>query len=217
MNPTDLKNFSSADSINIAKALNGTAISKDVAKNLGASIPTNTSLNEVLAIASAIPLECFNNSSPAELVNNLASMDTANMDDFRKSYIANKIISSGSADTISNLLSATSDSTMINSIPTSLLSKLNLNVTNIPATNLPTSFLKQYSRDVLAQNSLARITDLSMLSKILPGISTTDLSTIPDASKVETLINILNASALYNIDLTSSQVNIPTIISNNSE
>jgi hypothetical protein len=93
LNPTTLSSFSAADSINIVKALarNGLTVSKEMAHNLGASIPISADLSDVLAIASSIPLEIFLRASSANMLSNLASMDTANMDDFRKSFIANKV------------------------------------------------------------------------------------------------------------------------------
>lgn len=91
ISPSSFKNFSVADSLNIAKALGNKTIDKEMAKNLGARIPKNASVLDVLSVASAIPLECFNNTSPSDLVNNLDQMDTANMDPFRKNYIANKV------------------------------------------------------------------------------------------------------------------------------
>ena len=143
MKATDLGNFSAADSLNIAKALsNGNqTIDREMAKNLGASISKDVPVTEVLTIASAIPLECFNNSSPDDLVSNLDRMDTGNMDTFRKSFIAVKIISSNSSSTITNLLRSTADATMINSIPSIMFTQLNIDITQIPATNLPTSYV----------------------------------------------------------------------------
>ena len=89
-----MKNFSKADSLNIAKALatGGKKLSKQMAKNLGANIPADTKVTDVLSLASSIPLECFNNTNATELVGNLAAMDTENMDNSRKSFIANKVI-----------------------------------------------------------------------------------------------------------------------------
>ena len=68
--------------------------------------------------------------------------------------------------------------------------------------------LKSYARTQLASAGLASITDLGTLSKILPGITKTDLITIPDASKVDTIVNIVNASLVNGIAMTSNQVNI---------
>lgn len=68
--------------------------------------------------------------------------------------------------------------------------------------------MKSYARTQLASAGLASITDLGTLSKILPGITKTDLITIPDASKVDTIVNIVNASLVNGIAMTSNQVNI---------
>ncbi len=63
-----------------------------MARGLGAKIPANTDPIQVLSIASAIPLECFNNAKPVDLLNNLEKMDLANMNSLRKSYIASKVM-----------------------------------------------------------------------------------------------------------------------------
>lgn len=93
LDPTDLKNFTAVDSVGVAKALGnqGSSVSADVAKNLGSKIPVNTNITEVLVIASAIPLEIFNTTSPDVLVSNIAAMDTENMDVFRKTAIATRV------------------------------------------------------------------------------------------------------------------------------
>lgn len=88
-----MNNFSPNDSLQIAKALmsGNKKINKKMAKNLGANIPKTAKISDVISIASAVPLECFNNSSPDDLVNSISKMDTGNMDSFRKSFIANKV------------------------------------------------------------------------------------------------------------------------------
>lgn len=95
---------------------------------------------------------------------------------------------------------------MINSIPTSLMFQLNINISLIPATNLPNSFLQKHSREVLKSNTLDTITDLNELSKIIAGIKLKDLEKIPTDNVIKTLINIISASSTYSIDLSSSQV-----------
>ena len=131
-----------------------------MAKSLGANIPVTQSVDSVASIASSIPLECFNNTSNEKLASLVRSMDLNNMDPFRKGFIANqvfsisflsflidlkyyyfKIASSKNASVIKNLLTGTTDSFIINSIPTYLLSKINLNISAIPATNLPKAFV----------------------------------------------------------------------------
>lgn len=88
-----LNNFTGDDALKIAKALatGDQKMSKEMAKSLGANIPANTSVNDVLSIASSVPLECFDNAKPADLISNLEKMDTDNMDSFRKSFIAKKV------------------------------------------------------------------------------------------------------------------------------
>ena len=64
-----------------------------------------------------------------------------------------------------------------------------------------------YSRTLLDGNkTLANINDLDTLSKILPGIKKSDLDQIPNNSKVDSLINIINASLKNDVQLTNVQV-----------
>lgn len=66
--------------------------------------------------------------------------------------------------------------------------------------------LKSYARTQLAATGLASITDLNTLSKILPGITKSDLTSVSNDYKVNTIVNILNASLTYNVLTTSNQV-----------
>lgn len=96
---------------------------------------------------------------------------------------------------------------MINSIPAYMFESLDINISAIPATNLPKSFMKKYSRTILKDQKLEDITDKSMLSKILPGITKSDLDKIGNASvKVDSIVNMVNASLENGIELSSSQV-----------
>ena len=88
-----MSNFSGADSLEIAKAL-ATADKKldsELAKNLGRNVPKTADAKDLMSLASSIPIECFNQTSAADLVNNLGKMDLDNMDSFRKTFVANKV------------------------------------------------------------------------------------------------------------------------------
>ena len=61
-------------------------------------------------------------------------------------------------------------------------------------------------KQMLIGSSLEKITDLDKLSRILTGLRTSEIKAMPDAKKLAQVMNILKASATYNIDLTSSQV-----------
>ena len=93
LTPTQLGSFSPTDSLKIAQALSSQSrqIDKATAQSIGANIPMSTSPIQVLAAASGIPMECFGNANATDLVKNLAKMDTANMDDFKKSFITSKV------------------------------------------------------------------------------------------------------------------------------
>lgn len=141
--PSQLGSFSESDSLLVAQALTskGLKLSPTMAKSLGANIPLTSSVSSLASIASSIPLECFNNTSPDNLVSLVGSMDLDNMDPFRKGFIASQIASSKNSSIIANLLIGTSDSSIVNSIPSYLFNQLNINVSSIPATNLPIAYV----------------------------------------------------------------------------
>lgn len=52
-----------------------------------------------------------------------------------------KIASSNNETLIKNMLTSSSDPTIINSIPAQLITSLAIDITNIPAANLPDAFV----------------------------------------------------------------------------
>ncbi len=68
--------------------------------------------------------------------------------------------------------------------------------------------LKDYAKMQLKNNTLANFTDLNTLSKLLIGMTKTDISNIPIFSRLTTIVNILNASITNQVSLTSNQVDI---------
>ena len=59
---------------------------------------------------------------------------------------------------------------------------------------------------MLANTSIDDISDPDTLSKILPGVNKKDLQKIADSKKVDSLVNMVNASLVNGVDLSSSQV-----------
>ena len=92
-------------------------------------------------LASQVPLSCISSTSPSTLVNLLTSMDTGNMDGFKKSFIATKIANSNDKALIKSMLLAATDSSFINSITTNMMSSLGIDVSNIPAIKLPLAYV----------------------------------------------------------------------------
>ena len=82
-----------ADSLKIGMALatSGKKLDEKSTDALGKNIPKTANAKDLLSIASSIPIQCFNNTLPSDLVNNLAQMDLDNMDSFRKTFIAQKV------------------------------------------------------------------------------------------------------------------------------
>lgn len=93
LTPSELGNFSKADSLEIAKSLatGSIKLDKKATENLAKNIPKTANAKDLLSLASSIPIECFNNTKPSELVDNLADMDLENMSKFRKAFIAKKV------------------------------------------------------------------------------------------------------------------------------
>lgn len=206
--------YNADDSIKIAKALNdnGKTISPTMARSLAANIPASQPVNEIASIASQVPFNCLNIAKPSDLVTSIAKMDLDNMDDFRKGFIVQKISTSNDASTLINLMKATSDPAIIGSIPSSLISKLGIDISSIPAANLPQAYviniklnifiiyilklyffkLKEYAKTSLKTKSLSDITDLDILSKILPGVILDDLNNVSNSKKADTIVILLN-------------------------
>lgn len=94
MQPSQLSAFSPAQALAVAQALNsnnGQSLSPYMAASLGANIPPNTPLTSIASIASSVPLNCFANTNPAQLVSLIGNMDTKNMNPSRKSYLGSKV------------------------------------------------------------------------------------------------------------------------------
>lgn len=94
MRPDQLGKFSFNDSLAIAKALtskNGEQLSHLMAKSLGANISPSQDISSIASIASAVPLECLRNTDPSKLSDLISTMDVANMDPFRKGFIAARV------------------------------------------------------------------------------------------------------------------------------
>jgi hypothetical protein len=86
--------MSASDSMTVAAALSnsGSTISRSMAKSLGSNIAEGTPLDNIAAIASAVPLSCFSSTSPAQLANLVGTMDLENMTPLKKGFIASKVI-----------------------------------------------------------------------------------------------------------------------------
>jgi len=208
MHPSQLGALSSGDALTVAMALNsnsGQQLSPQMAMSLGRNIPPNTPLTSIASIASSVPLSCFANTNPSQLVSLISTMDTGNMSPARKQYLGSKIASSGNASVLASFLANTNDPNMINSIPASMFSSLNINISNIPPANLPKSYQKQLATQTLASQGLAAITSTTTLAQILPGITKSSINSIPSSSAPATLTNIANASIVNSIPITGIQ------------
>lgn len=64
-----------------------------------------------------------------------------------------------------------------------------------------------YATQQLQKLNLTIITDLSILAKLLPGVTQDILNKIPDCQKISVIVNLMNASITYSIKINSYQVN----------
>ena len=144
MTPSKLGAFNAADSLSVAKQLatSSKKLSPTMAKSLGKNIAPTEPLNDIASIASGVPLSCFNNTDPSTLAGLVSKMDLSNMNGFRKGFIAAKIAASNDPAAIQSLLSQTTDRTIINSIPASLIKSLNVDMSSISPNFLPKSYVK---------------------------------------------------------------------------
>ena len=124
-----------------ALSTNKMSLTPSMAQSLADNLPANTPLDQCASIASQMSLNSFNITSASTLVTLLPSMDLNNMNDFKKSFLVTKILNSNDKSLIQNMLLNSTDSTIINSITSNMISQLNLNISIIPATNLPQAFV----------------------------------------------------------------------------
>lgn len=54
--------------------------------------------------------------------------------------------------------------------------------------------------------TLDSVTNMDTLGKIVTGITKTQINSIPNAQKVATIVNLVNASVINGVDMTSTQV-----------
>lgn len=165
MKPEQLTKFSSVDSLLIAKALSNQAtgeLSQLIAKALAANIPATADVTDIPAIASSVPLQCFQKSDNIlKLAQSVGSMDLENMNSFRKGYLANKvkftklnlryinlfislehkIAESKNSTAVVALLTSSTDPVLINSISTSMIKNLSIDITNISVAQLPIAYV----------------------------------------------------------------------------
>lgn len=66
--------------------------------------------------------------------------------------------------------------------------------------------MKKYAADKLKNASIDTITDTATLSKVLPGLKKKNLKSIPDNKKIDSFVNLLNASIEENVDVNSNMV-----------
>jgi len=195
----------------VAQSLGSIQINPVLAKSLGANLPNNTNITSVASIASGLPLSIIKNAAPADLLTALPKMDLGNMNSFTKSFISAQIAKANDSNQIQNFLKASTDSSLVNSIPTSQLKSLNLNsidtVGSIPPNNLPKAFLKDISRSKLKSSTLDSITfSNDTFAKLLPGVVQSDLNNITsDSKRMSSITNLVLASTSQLINMTSTQ------------
>ncbi len=93
MNSYQFEAFNQTSSLSLATVLtyNNQFLGLLKSKSLGKNISPDQILNNILSIASSVPLACFANTNSSILVNLLNSMDLDNMNQFRKGLIGAKV------------------------------------------------------------------------------------------------------------------------------
>ena len=141
IDPNKLDSFSPADSLSLIQKVSTDkkTLTDEQLERIANNIAADTSLDKVAILADKLPLDFFDKTSPETLANTVISFDLNSMDESRKVFIAASVVSSLNTDAIKKLLETTSDPTIIGSIPSYLLDKID--TTSIPAANLPDSFV----------------------------------------------------------------------------
>jgi len=222
-NPNQISLLSSKDvallgtnatnAISVAQALgsSGIQINPVLARSLAVNLPPTTNITTVASLASGLPLSILKNAVAADLLTALPKMDLGNMNPFTKSFISGQIAKANDSSTIQNFLKLSTDTSLVNSIPTSQLISLNLNsidaVSSIPPNNLPKAFLKNVGRSKLKSSTLDTITYSSdTFSKLLPSVVQSDLSNITsDSNRMTAISNLVVASTSQLVNMTSNQ------------
>ena len=121
-----------------------------------------------------------------------------------------KIASSNDPTLIRDLLLATSDYIIINAIPASLFPNLPINITGIPATNIPTAYVNNFfmkfllfnfnliffklqslAEQALVNSCISSITNLEKISNYLSSITADNLICVTDSQMKATIVNII--------------------------
>ncbi len=87
--PNQLKNLSSDDTVKILSSLDN--VDKNFARVIGSKVPKNTSINDASRVLSAAPVEIILQSNPSDIVKNLDKIDLGNMDDKKKTVLAQTV------------------------------------------------------------------------------------------------------------------------------
>jgi hypothetical protein len=206
LTPTTLNNFSKSDSLEIAKALalGSKNLDKEASKSLGKNIPKDANAKDLLSLASSIPIECFNTTLTSDLVNGLGKMDVENMDSFRKTFIANKILKNGTKTEVEKFLTDNNDPVMRNAVSAKIIEDLKIDISTIPAKNLPKSTLQRYAKSQLANKTLDAMSSKT-LSLVLKGVKPSNLKKVADDKQITTIISMVNASTTNSVSLNSNQ------------
>jgi hypothetical protein len=93
VDPEAFESFSDDDILSLSEKISSSDLSLTDAQMeaLGSSIPENVPLDNISGLANAVPMGCFDSTSPSTLVGLLNKF--ANLDDSRKIYISQLVTS----------------------------------------------------------------------------------------------------------------------------
>ena len=154
-----MSQIASADKLAILASLSSkptkTNIDKQASINLASDLAKNTSITQVIGLASSIPVEIINQAKSSDIsvvLSNLGKMDVENMDSSRIKLIASKIASNASSSQIQTILS-TADPKLIQALPYKILALSNVPLNSVSPATLPTSTLLNLAKTSLSSNN----------------------------------------------------------------
>ena len=170
-----------------------TNLDRQTSINLASDLSKNTSITQVIGLASIIPVEIINQAKSSDIISNLGKLDVENMDSSRIKLIASKIASNASSSQIQTILS-TADPKLIQALPYKILALSNVPLNSVSPATLPTSTLLNLAKASLNSNTLDTITNTNALIQVAKSLNPTDISKITPNSEIKAAINVINAS-----------------------
>ena len=139
--PNQLADLSTSDVQTILSSL-ATTFDQSTAMILGAKLPASTSLSTASYLFSSASISIFSQSSSSQLIDQLGNMDLNNAQPQRIGFLVQQIFSTSvSTSSLESILNNNTNSVFINCIPLSSMMNSGLNISSVPANQLPDSYV----------------------------------------------------------------------------